>query len=108
MESSASKTKAINWFIEMNPVFEIVADDAKQAEKMQKDEGYKGLNGMDFLDKSRIYESKTACWQLSGGNIKLFEEIYDSWDIEKVYDRLALKLAIEYKEPPPKKKKRIR
>lgn len=93
----------MNLFFEKNQIFDVLRDDAAELERRRKEQKYKNLSGVNFLDPNKVYDYIMACMQLADGHTDTYLRYFNEWDIFRVFETLALKKAYEYQEIPPEK-----
>lgn len=100
-----SKQQRIELIIKSNQLFPILRGYAKQSERNKLRQGYKCLKINELISNDLYDDDKVICWQLAKGNVFQYKKIYETMDILEVFELYALKLAVEFNEPPPQKER---
>lgn len=84
-----------------NPIWEIIADDSREITLKRKNDGYLCLTAEDMLDQNKSWGYMADAMKVAKALNLTFTEVYETWDLVKLYEYLTVILYNEYEELPP-------
>lgn len=88
-------------------ILKVLKYDNKKIQYRRQKDGYKGIELQDLLqfEKFNFIEEMIICWTLANKNVFDYYRLMNGIGIYELYELYLMKLAIDYEEPMPERRK---